>query len=113
MVQEIVDLSDEETGRLSRQHPGEALLLAGETRLFMRIMPSETEKLLTFTDRETLMRYAQYKRAQEEKERSKKMSETARNLDDLFDEDEEIDLSSLEDLLPDAMKDALNQEAQP
>ena len=113
MVQEIVDLSDKETGRLSRQHPGEALLLAGETRLFMRIMPSETEKLLTFTDRETLMRYAQYKRAQEEKERSKKMSETARDLDDLFDEDEEIDLSSLEDLLPDAMKDALNQEAQP
>ena len=86
MVQEIIDLSDEETKEISKLKAGQGLLLAGETRAFIYMTPSEAEKMLTFTDSETLEKYLDIKKQKEEKQRIKELYENAEDLDQLFED---------------------------
>lgn len=72
-VRDMIGLSQSECESILRFKPGEGLLVAGESRMQLHFNPSDTEKLLTFTDNETLLRYAKMKREGEfevEKEES-------------------------------------------
>lgn len=64
-VKEMVGLTGAECSRILKFKAGQGLLLAGDNRMTLQFHPSETEKLLTFTDRETLLKYAEKKRAEE------------------------------------------------
>lgn len=65
IVSEMVDLTDREEEQLKNYQAGQALLLAGKARMQLQFMPSETEKLLTFTNEETLNKYIQLKKDEE------------------------------------------------
>ena len=86
MVQDIIDLSDEETESITKLKAGQGLLLAGETRSFISMTPSEAEKMLTFTDSETLEKYLEIKRRNQEEQRLKELYEEDSDLDYLFEE---------------------------
>ena len=90
-LQDIVDLTNQEAEAITKFKAGQALLLAGETRLYLTMKPSETEQLLTFTDRETLERYVQLKRRSEEINRFNEMSKDATDLDEIFDQEKAED----------------------
>jgi len=64
-VKEMIDLTDSEVNRILKFKAGQGLLIAGDNRMSLTFNPSETEKLLTFTDNETLKRYADIKRKEE------------------------------------------------
>jgi hypothetical protein len=53
--------------------------------MYLMMTPTETEKLLTFTDKETLERYVGIKKQKEEQERLQELYPDAEDLDDLFD----------------------------
>ena len=92
-VQDIVDLTNQETEAVQRFKAGQGLLLAGETRMYLTMTPSETEKLLTFTDKETLERYISIRKKQQEEEKLKELYKDAVDLDDMFayDDSQEAD----------------------
>lgn len=85
-VAQIIDLSESEEQMIARFEPksGSALLIAGQDRVQMRIMPSETEKLLVFTDSDTLNKYIQKKKEKEEAEKRKKIYQEAELLDNII-----------------------------
>ena len=85
-VREMVGLTDAECRKIERFRAGQGLFIAGENRMTLQFNPSETEKLLTFTDNETLQRYAmiQSERAREEERRL--AMENAENMQDVFGE---------------------------
>jgi type IV secretory pathway VirB4 component len=85
VVQDMIDLSDSEVSNVTKFKAGQGLLLAGDTRVYLTMTPSETEKLLTFTDKETLEKYVAIKKKKEEKERLMELYENAEELDVLFD----------------------------
>ena len=91
MVQEIIDLSDEETEEITKLKAGQGLLLAGETRSFISMTPSEAEKMLTFTDSETLNKYISIKRKTDEEQRLQELYTNSEDLDYLFDDAEEVE----------------------
>lgn len=61
-VRDMVGLTDAECRRIERFKAGQGLFIAGENRMPLQFNPSETEKLLTFTDHDTLLRYAELQR---------------------------------------------------
>lgn len=82
-VSEMVGLTKEEHKAISRFKAGEGLLIAGDSRMTLRFTPSETEKLLTFTDKATLDKVARLEQQkkkdmeiEEEKRNAKSMAET-------------------------------------
>ena len=82
-VSEMVGLTKEERKAISRFKAGEGLLIAGDSRMTLRFTPSETEKLLTFTDKATLDKVARLEQQkkkdmeiEEEKRNAKSMAET-------------------------------------
>ena len=85
VVQDMIDLSDSEVSNVTKFKAGQGLLLAGDTRVYLTMTPSETEKLLTFTDKETLEKYVAIKKKKEEEERLMELYENAEELDVLFD----------------------------
>lgn len=85
VVQNMIDLSDSEVSNVTKFKAGQGLLLAGDTRVYLTMTPSETEKLLTFTDKETLEKYVAIKKKKEEEERLMELYENAEELDVLFD----------------------------
>ena len=85
IVQDMIDLSESEVSNVTKFRAGQGLLLAGETRMYLMMTPTETEKLLTFTDKETLERYVGLKKQREEQERLQELYQDAEDLDDLFD----------------------------
>ena len=88
IVQETVDLTNEEAEQVTKLKAGQGLLLAGETRMYIQMTPSRTEQLLTFTDKETLEKYMDIKRQQEEEERLQELYADAEEIDDYFEDDE-------------------------
>lgn len=86
IVKEMIDLSDEEESNVTKfKQAGQGLLLAGNTRKYIQMTPSDTEKLLTFTDRETLNLYEGMRKEQEYREQLEQLMEGAEDLSDLFD----------------------------
>lgn len=85
IVQDMIDISESEVSNVTRFKAGQALLIAGETRIYLMMTPTETEKLLTFTDKETLEKYVNLKKKREEEERLQELYQDAIELDDLFD----------------------------
>jgi len=85
IVQDMIDISESEVSNVTRFKAGQALLIAGETRIYLMMTPTETEKLLTFTDKETLEKYVNLKKRREEEERLQELYQDAIELDDLFD----------------------------
>ena len=85
IVQDMIDLSESEVSNVTKFKAGQGLLLAGEVRMYLRMMPSETEKLLTFTDKETLERYIGLKKQKEDEKRRMEIYKNAEELDNLFD----------------------------
>ena len=83
-VSEMVGLTDSECNKILRFKAGQGLLIAGDNRMTLQFNPSETEKLLTFTDNETLMRYAQLKKQEELAEHMKKAFKNAKPISDAF-----------------------------
>ena len=83
-VRRIIDLSSTELAQIKKFRPGNALLIAGTTRMIMRFTPTETEKLLVFNDEKTLREYR--KRVEEEAERRRAEEErrNARPVDEIF-----------------------------
>ena len=86
-VSEMVGLTKEERKAISRFKAGEGLLIAGDSRMTLRFTPSETEKLLTFTDKATLDKVARLEQQkkkdmeiEEEKRNAKSMAETFVNV---------------------------------
>jgi len=63
---EMIELTDSEIRSISRFKAGQGLMVAGESRIRIQFTPSETEKLLTFTDEATLIKYAQLKKQENE-----------------------------------------------
>ena len=87
-VQDIVDLTNQETDSVQKFKAGQGLLLAGETRMYLMMTPSETEKLLTFTDKDTLERYVSIRKKQQEEDKLKELYKDAVDLDDMFEYDD-------------------------
>ncbi len=56
--------------------------------MYLMMTPSETEKLLTFTDKDTLERYVSIRKKQQEEDRLKELYKDAVDLDDMFEYDE-------------------------
>ena len=86
-VQDLLDLTPAEVDQIRRFSQGQALLLAGETRLTMSVVLSETEKLLIYTDRGTLDRAIRLKEMEVEKKREAENAEGEGTLDTLIDWD--------------------------
>lgn len=89
LVADIFKLTAKEKAAIIKFKAGEGLLIARDTRMKVKFTPSETEKLLTFTDDETLMRYRELKQRQKQEEEMEKRLADAVELDDLFESNEE------------------------
>lgn len=85
IVQDILDLSDNERIQVTRLRSGEGLLLAGDNRMFIRMTLTETEKLLTFTDTETLNRFINLKLEEERQALMDEQMKDATDIGELFD----------------------------
>ena len=94
IVQDMIDLSDSEVSNVTKFKAGQGLLLAGDTRVYLTMTPSETEKLLTFTDKETLEKYVAIKKKKEEEERLMELYKDAVDLDDMFEYEEPLQEAS-------------------
>ncbi len=90
IVQDMIDLTNEETEAVTKFKAGQGLLLAGETRMYLTMTPSDTEKLLTFTDNETLEKYLGIKKQKEEEQRLHELYANSEDLDYLFDDAEGV-----------------------
>lgn len=66
---EMIELTENEISAISRFKSGQGLMVAGESRVRIQFTPSETEKLLTFTDEATLIKYAQLKKLEQEEDK--------------------------------------------
>lgn len=89
VVADYFKLTEREKASIQKFKAGEGLILSGETRMSVKFTPSETEKLLTFTDDETLRRYREIKQQEKQQEEAQKRLAEAKDLDDLFAADEE------------------------
>lgn len=83
-VSEMVDLSKREEDEIVKMDIGCGLLIAGETRMMLHFTPSETEKLLTFTDKKTLERYAEMEEYKKIKKAEQDIIDNAPKLDEMF-----------------------------
>ncbi len=72
-VKEMVGLTNSECEKILKFKAGQGLLIAGDSRMTLQFNPSETEKLLTFTDNETLMKYAEMKRQEEYRQKEEQI----------------------------------------
>jgi len=94
---DMIELTENEISAISRFKAGQGLMVAGESRVKLQFTPSETEKLLTFTDQETLIKYAQLKKDEKENKKKQKMLDTAKPIDDEFIDYEEVKNSFIEE----------------
>ena len=98
-VKDLIDLTSDEMRSIKQFSPGQALFLAGTNRMSIQFTPSETEKLLMFTDQETINRYDQIKREKERQarseERRKQERENPFDFNDVFEESEDIHDASI------------------
>jgi len=94
---DMIELTENEISAISRFKAGQGLMVAGESRVKLQFTPSETEKLLTFTDQETLIKYAQLKKDEKENKKKQKMLDTAKPIDDEFIHYEEVKNSFIEE----------------
>ena len=85
IVQDMLDLSDNEQIQVTKLRSGEGLLLAGDNRMFIRMTLTETEKLLTFTDTETLNRFINLKLEEERQALMDEQMKDATDIGELFD----------------------------
>ena len=96
-VSDMLNLTPAEEDQIERQKQGEALLIAGSTRMQIKFVASEREDLYCGTDRKTLEKYYGLKReeeAQEEEERRRINS--LQDIDDVV-ADENYATNSYED----------------
>ena len=84
-VQDIIGLTNQEASQLTKFKAGQGLIIAGETRMFVQFNPSETEKLLTFTDNETLEKYLEVKKQMEEDQQYQDEVNQMDDINDVFD----------------------------
>lgn len=77
---EMIELTENEISAISRFKSGQGLMVAGESRIKIQFTPSEAEKLLTFTDEATLLRYAQLKRMKQQEELKRKEAQKTEEL---------------------------------
>ena len=104
-VKEMVGLTNNECAQILRFKAGEGLLISGDNRVSLRFNPSYTERLLTFTDKETLEEYAVLKEQEEEEKRrlekmknEENLKEKTISLSQILQETDYCKLISLEDL---------------
>ena len=64
-VQDLIGLNDREVQPLSKFKAGQALMINSDATIALKFMPSETEKLLIFTDKETREKYVRLKLEEE------------------------------------------------
>ena len=98
-VSELINLTNDEARSIQQFSPGQALFLAGSNRMTIQFTPSETEKLLMFTDNETIDKYNEIKKAKErqEKDEERRKLERANPVDfnDVFEDDDDIHDSNI------------------
>lgn len=93
-VQDLIGLNDREAEPLSKFKAGQALMVNSDATIALRFMPSETEKLLIFTDKATRDKYIKMKLEEEQIVEIKNESmftdveEEIVNFADLFKEEE-------------------------
>lgn len=107
---DMIELTESEISIISRAKAGEGLMVAGESRVRLQFVPSETEKLLTFTDQETLIKYAQLKKNEKENKHIQQMLDSAECIDDDFVTSEDImdDYAEIEMISLDELKELTN-----
>jgi len=88
---EMIELTENEISAISRFKSGQGLMVAGESRIRIQFTPSETEKLLTFTDEATLLKYAQLKRMEKEEEAKKEIAQEIEDIDENIESYEEVE----------------------
>ena len=88
---DMIELTENEISAISRFKSGQGLMVAGESRIRIQFTPSETEKLLTFTDEATLLKYAQLKRMEKEEEAKKEIAKEIEDIDENIESYEEIE----------------------
>lgn len=68
-IKDMVDLTEDECSAIQEFSAGQALMITGTNRMRIQFTPSETERLLTFTDKKTLQTFSEIeqKRLAEEK----------------------------------------------
>lgn len=83
-MSEMIDLTKEECTQIENFNKGEALLISGPVRMNIKFTPSQTEKMLTFTDSETINKFAG-KAKEEAKIRARQEAiENAKSIDEIF-----------------------------
>lgn len=83
-IKDMVDLSDSECNSIKQFKKGEALMINGSNRLNIRFKPSETEKMLTFTDKQTIDKFAEISKKERDEQERKEAIENAQSEDDIF-----------------------------
>lgn len=93
-VSEMMNLTPTEEDKIERYKPGEALLIAGTTRMQIRFKASNTEDLYCATDRESLTRF--YNMKQEEERRKQQEQDRINAMPNMDDDVEKPDIIDIE-----------------
>ena len=83
-IRDMVDLSNSECNSIKQFKKGEALMINGSNRMNIRFTPSETEKMLTFTDANTINKYAEISKKEKAEEEEKEAIKNAKSEDEIF-----------------------------
>lgn len=102
-VSTMLSLSENDKDSIERFDKGDALMLAGNNRIYLHFEASENENLLCATDEKTLLEYARRQEMRQYQEKIKAKQEAAPDIDNIFSsskEDEkyqDIDLANYDD----------------
>lgn len=102
-VSTMLSLSENDKDSIERFDKGDALMLAGNNRIYLHFEASENENLLCATDEKTLLEYARRQEMRQNQEKIKAKQEAAPDIDNIFSsgkEDEkyqDIDLANYDD----------------
>ena len=83
-VREMAGLTEAECRRIRNFRQGQGLLIAQDSRMSLQFNPSDTERLLTFTDRDTILAYREMKKEQEYQAERAELIENAEGMDRMF-----------------------------
>lgn len=103
-VRDMIGLTNAECEQILRFKAGQGMLIAGDNRMRLQFNPSETEKMLTFTDNETLLKYVEIKKKKEAEEKARASMPKVESIDSVLedankiqDEYDEVHFISLEE----------------